>query len=343
VLRQNIQIRSNLFLKLVMSLQKYGGKVGEPVKKKNVTEYDNIVAYTSYLKYLVTAFLRYRKTYRNYLGVIIAILKKKYPIEAILRNGSHITFHNHFQAFFISVLQNRKGVKYDPTNDRLTLSSWLPAIEDDNKKELEVYGGINNGDMISTFLDNDYGSLPVRGRVVLDIGANIGDTPIYFALRGASKVIGLEPFPKTYEMAKKNIELNNVSDRVTLLLAGCAANQGHIIIDPNYLSSITSTLADFKQGIKVPLLTLDNILNENNLLSGEVILKMDCEGCEYDTILSASEDTLEKFSHMQIEYHYGYKNLREKLEKSGFIVSYTRPMWNYRKQRGGYIYAKRNK
>ena len=42
-----------------------------------------------------------------------------------------------------------------------------------------------------------------------DVGANIGDSSIYFALKGAKKVIALEPLPANYEMAVKNIELNN--------------------------------------------------------------------------------------------------------------------------------------
>jgi FkbM family methyltransferase len=143
-------------------------------------------------------------------------------------------------------------------------------------------------------------------------------------------------------MAKKNIELNNVPNKVTLLLAGCAASHGYITIDPDHISSITSTLVGFKKGIRVPLLTLDNILSQYNISSKDVILKMDCEGCEYEVILSAYEGTLQKFSHIQIEYHNGYIQLKEKLEKSGFKVSFTRPMWNYRKQHMGYIYAKRN-
>jgi hypothetical protein len=53
---------------------------------------------------------------------------------------------------------------------------------------------------------------------------------------------------------------------------------------------------------------------------------MDCEGCEYESILNANENTLQKFSHILIEYHHGYKDLKEKLEKSGFKVSVTRPI-----------------
>jgi len=312
----------------------------KPFKKRNVSEYDQIVGYISFLKYLITAFIRYRNTYCNYFSIMIAMLRKKYPIEAKLRNCRNLTLHNHFEIFLISVLQEHKEVEYDIINDRLTIPC-LQCIADNKTKEVKLYGSINNGDALATFIDNEYGLLPVEGRTVIDIGANIGDTPVYFALRGADRVIGLEPFPRSYEIAKKNVELNNLSNKITLLLAGCAANQGHVTIDPDYISGITSTLVDFKKGIRVPLLTLNNILKQYNISSKDTILKMDCEGDEYQIILSTHEDTLQKFSQMQIEYHHGYIQLKEKLERSGFEVSFTRPMWNYRKQYMGYIYAKR--
>ena len=312
----------------------------KPYKNKNISEYDHIIGYVSFLKYLVKAFLRYRKTYCNYFSIIIAVLRKKYPIEARLRNCKYITLRNHFEIFLISILQQHKEVEYDIINDILTIP--CPQYVAVNKtKDVKLYGGVSNGDALATFIDNEYGWLHVKGRVVIDIGANICDTPVYFALRGADRVIALEPFPRIYEIAKKNIEINNLSNRITLLLAGCAANQGHITIDPDYRSNITSTLVDFKHGIRVPLLTLDNILKQHNISSNDTILKMDCEGDEYQIILSTNKDILQKFSQVQIEYHHGYIQLKEKLERSGFEVSFTRPMWNYRKQYMGYIYAKR--
>jgi hypothetical protein len=71
-------------------------------------------------------------------------------------------------------------------------------------------------------------------------------------------------------------------------------------------------------------------------------MKMDCEDCEYETILSASEQTLQKFSYMIVEYHHGYKNLKYKLEKSGFNVSVTRPRLYPEGILEGYIFAKLN-
>lgn len=65
---------------------------------------------------------------------------------------------------------------------------------------------------------------------MLDVGANIADSCIYFASRGAEKVIGVEPLLKNYEIAKENIKLNNYSNIITLVLAGCSAKEGSINI-----------------------------------------------------------------------------------------------------------------
>ena len=194
-------------------------------------------------------------------------------------------------------------------------------------------------------MNNIYKQLPVKGKIVIDIGANIADSSIYFALCGANKVIGLEPFPKNYEFALRNVQLNNLSNKITIHLGGCAATNGEVTVDPVYESDGGSILKDFEGGIKVPLMTLENVLNRNNITSHEpTVLKMDCEGCEYETILSTDDDILQRFSHMMIEYHYGYKNLKEKIEKCGFKVSATRPRI-YRSDllnlREGYIFAKR--
>jgi FkbM family methyltransferase len=195
------------------------------------------------------------------------------------------------------------------------------------------------------FVDNIYKQLPVKGKTVIDIGSNIADSCIYFALRGAEKIIGIEPFPKNYELAIKNVKTNNLSDRIILRLAGCDSNYTEITVDPDYDSGIGSIAKDFKYGVKIPLLTLKQILLKSNLnLNNHIILKMDCEGCEYGVILYADENSLRKFSHIIIEYHYGYKNLKEKLEKCGFHVSVTRPrkqIWNNSILQVGYLFAEK--
>jgi FkbM family methyltransferase len=318
---------------------------------RNISFGDIVLNYLSYLKCLnkftkMRSFLRYRRIYRNYINVSMNILRKKYPIEAVMRNGTPIVLRNNLEAQLHG--GRHEGFQYDINNDTVTLST----LTFENNRIVTIHGGITNGDISGIFVDNVYRCLPVKNKTVVDIGGNIADSAVYFALCGATKIICLEPFPKNYEIAKENIQVNNFSNIITIILAGCSAKREEITIDPDYKSGVDSILNDFKFGIKVPLLTLEDILKESNFEpNGSFVLKMDCEGCEYKIILSANEKTLQKFSYVMIEYHYGYKNLKEKLEECGFVVSVTRPeiySWSPDKlhQKNyyavGYILAKRD-
>lgn len=250
-------------------------------------------------------------------------LRKRYPITIILKDGNSFSFHTSNAALVIASLKDQHGLSCDINNDiiEITSISWLPS----NKLDIKIQGAINNGDIYHIFVKNDYKILPIKEKIVVDVGSNIGDSLIYFALRGAKKIIGVEPFPKNFQLAKKNIQLNDFSDRVELLLGGLSSKTGFITIDPNYDSNVDSKLEAFEYGISIPLFTLQSIVNNYNIPEGS-ILKVDCEGCEYDSILSAPEDALRRFSHIIIEYHFGYKDLKQKLENCGFRVSFSSPI-----------------
>jgi FkbM family methyltransferase len=313
---------------------------------------DKIFSYVLYLRSLIRMFVKHHRTYSNFFSMLLQIIRKKYPIHAILRNGKHVTLHDRRELFYFDFTQ--QDVEFDFDNDAVTIQS-LPYVSE-KKIKIKLYGAKKNGDAyVEVFLKKEYQYLPVKDRTVIDIGANIGDSAIYFALCGADKVIALEPFPTQYKIAKKNIELNNLSDKITLLLAGCGGNTDCLVL-PNE-SDISSHPYQFSPGNRVPIVTLENILKENNVPDG-AIMKMDCEGYEYDIILQGPCDTLRRFSYIQIEYHSGYKNLKQKLEECNFSVSVSRPRaWflfssyqeamitKYPKQKWqylGYIYAKRN-
>ena len=259
---------------------------------------DEIASHIRYIKNAINiklnGFLIYRKVYTNYRSIIIHILRNDYPIQATLRNGGHITLHNRPEATFVTISKANNCVE-DIENDIVTFTN-LQYLQD--KKEVRMRGSMSNGEVFGIFQNIIYGHIPLKGRIVIDVGANIGDSSIYFALKGAKKVISIEPFPKNYFIAKENIELNNLSDKINILLAGCAAERGSITIDNKYQSSVASSTSlgsilddsNIKDGdeITVPLVTLESVLDDSNIKDGEAILKMDCEGCEYDSIISAS-------------------------------------------------------
>ena len=177
------------------------------------------------------------------------------------------------------------------------------------------------------FVEEIYKFLEPRKKIVVNVGASIGDSAIYFALKGAKHVYAFEPYPYSYSIADWNIKKNNLENKITLVNAGCG-KRGiiHIPINTeNYISSAakTFTIKRTSKAKDIQILSLEEIIDMFNINEG--VLEMDCEGCEYSAILESSNRTLRKFSRIIIEYHHGYINLVKKLKTAGFEVKYTLP------------------
>ena len=287
---------------------------------------DFIFSYIIFLDFYLKGFIRYYKHFKNFFSVSIRVIINKYPINAVLKNGTSVTLNGRFEVASIAV-----GFDNYTINDEI--------LEIKNKLgTIKLLHGAQNGDPIGVFFEEVYKMFPVKDQTIIDVGANIGDSSIYFALKGAKKIIAIEPFPANYELAKKNIELNNLQKIIDIDLAGCSNKSGYLTVD-NKKSGGGASLTSSIKGTEIPLFNLENILKQNNLDSA--ILKMDCEGCEYDSILKTDNEIMRKFSTIIIEYHYGYQNLVEKLESCGFQVEKTSPMY-YSHYHIGYIYATKN-
>jgi FkbM family methyltransferase len=295
---------------------------------------DYVTSYFRGFSFYPDVIRRYSKTYKNFIKVLFNASKNNFPITAVLKNGE--------QRIFYSIRD--LGHTSDGFSDLYRIENDLVIINKNNFKNIRFHNALNNGDLYTCFFIEAYDFLPVEGRLVVDIGASIADSSIYFALKGAKKVIALEPYPLNYESAKLNIEENNLTEKISLFNAGCSGNEGEITVNPSQEGPISS-LREFKNGKKIPLMSLSRIIKDFDIDNG--ILKIDCEGCEYDSLLNLSCDELKKFSHILVEYHYGYKNLQEKLEKCGFNIKvispiyYRRPDHVYSKTFVGEIFAER--
>jgi FkbM family methyltransferase len=256
--------------------------------------------------------------------------QRKYPLVAMLKNSESLTVNS--QEELISILYN---VDYDVKRDIVSLSRKGYSVK--------LFSAIGNGEWIEIFEKKAYDFLEVKGKIVIDIGANIADSSIYFAIKGAKSVVALEPYPKNYQIAMENIELNDLTSKIAIIQAGAGSKDDSILLDPKYAGT-GQPLNVSSSGESVNIITLHSLLERYNIESA--VLKMDCEGCEYDTILSASEDTLKRFSRMQIEYHYGYQDICQKLRQIGFQVSVKKPIYQKNEfarnkhMYVGYIYAK---
>ncbi len=275
----------------------------------------------------------YRKTFKNYPSVIFNQTRKNFPLKAIIKNGEQLMTNSIDETALFALLTDHKNMNYDKKTDMLTVLLSSEFI----RSSVKLFGIIQNTDTILAFSQNNgtYENLPLKDKTIIDIGACTGDTSIYFALKGAKKIIAVEPFPKNFEILKKNIEENHFNKLIIPILAACGYSKKEILIDPNLHDGMRSVLHEFSDGVKISTLTLEEIIKDFDI--SNAILKLDCEGCEYETILNSSSVTLQKFTDIQIEYHDGSKNLEEKLLSAGFLVSHA-VIDNINR---GHIYAKR--
>jgi FkbM family methyltransferase len=143
----------------------------------------------------------------------------------------------------------------------------------------------------------------VEGRDVVDIGGSIGDTAIFYKMNGARKVISVEPLNLPYKLYNVHLKLNNINNVDFIRGALVAENNQRSVKVPScyplYDSGgfSLSTNGKFDKEEEVPIFTLSDILPDDPYL-----LKMDCEGCEYDVILKDYE-TVKRFEVINVEYH----------------------------------------
>ncbi|QIW24511.1 FkbM family methyltransferase [Sulfolobus sp. S-194] len=271
----------------------------------------------------------YRKVYSNYYSVILKRVLKNNKIKVRIRNGPKSFLGSNevakFAAIFANLYPNIKIISIDNNKitfeylgKRVTLIDW-------------VYGGSD------AFID--YNWLNVYGKTVIDVGANIGDSAIWFALNGAKKVVAIEPYLFPYRIMLKNIDANNLSDKIFALNCGIGKDNIKIKVTKE-ITFRGSSLKSATEGIEIPVYTLDYVIEKYGPFD---ILKMDCEGCEYDAILNSKN--LGIFRQIQIEYHYGCEKLKTKLESLEFNVKCTIPVKVYNPYADspnmlvGYLYA----
>jgi FkbM family methyltransferase len=241
------------------------------------------------------------KTVSNWHDVMFLLLGVRTSVMVKLRNG---------KSYEIRVINNYVCSKYKKNELKFYF----------NTKEEKIHAILM---LIGEFFDEPHSELEVKDRKVVDIGAYIGDTAIYFALQGAKHVYGFEPYPYSYQLAKKNVDANNLNKKITMINAGCGAKAGKIKIQQDYKNLAGSELKKSKFGKEIRIVSLEGIVKEYKL--NKASLKIDCEGCEYGLILKSKKETLRKFSSILVEYHYNYPDLEKKLKECGFEVRHTEP------------------
>lgn len=184
--------------------------------------------------------------------------------------------------------------------------------------------------------------------IMIDIGMNVSYASCYFAShKNVSHVISFEPFTPTFKQAQKNISLNNLENRIDIRNYGLGGNDETVSIDyapsfkgqmnmlgTDYIrSNITYTIKE-KINIKKAFEPLNQIEQENS--TKKFIMKIDCEGAEYDFIYDIPEALLQRCDLIMMEWHEkGPSSIEKWLTKNSFMQMSFYP----HSKRAGMIYA----
>ncbi len=261
------------------------------------------------------------------MGTIKIPLNHFSDIRSVLRNRS-----------MASILRSKAFIKLGNTIISKTISkdghSGFLKFNYKKKKLMFYYDSEGSladtiGMIMDEFIVEESNLVNVKDKDVVDIGAYVADTAICYYANGARHVYAFEPYPNLYRKALRNISANKLSRFITMENAACASENGEIIMDKkaSNFSRVNLSSKRKQSGKKIKIRSLESIVKENDL--NDAVLKIDCEGCEYNLLLKTDSKILRRFSKMQIEYHYGYKNLVGRLEELGFKVKVTKPIKKY--------------
>lgn len=189
------------------------------------------------------------------------------------------------------------------------------------------------------FVQETYGRPPNAGTVV-DIGANLGAYSLFAARCGAPRVLAYEPNSAAFSCLERNIRDNGLADTVSAQRLAVTAQAGLSVRFPtlpgayNRVSSLDA--ADELEDVGTTSL---RAILERDAPGGIELLKMDCEGAEYE-ILPAASDVLGQVREIRMEYHLGRPGeLTSLLETAGFQITRYAP----NNPQDGTIWARRRR
>ncbi|MCI4331477.1 MAG: FkbM family methyltransferase [Thermoplasmata archaeon] len=157
----------------------------------------------------------------------------------------------------------------------------------------------------------------LNGQLVVDVGSNVGDTPLYFARQGA-RVVGYEPDSDNYRMLSDNLRRNpELAGRIQTYPEP-VGEDGEVTFFSGQGGS-SGVYSGRGVGKKVHSVGLKTILDRAGVKDA-YLLKADCKGAEFQLV---RQPEIAAFRYLQVEYTADLVDqhpsvLLEELRKRGF-------------------------
>lgn len=159
---------------------------------------------------------------------------------------------------------------------------YLPNLNDHIQKIVRYTNSFYEIEMLQ-----DIEQRITENSIVIDVGANIGNHTIFFGGICNSTVHAIEPQKDVFEILRKNVELNQLNNNVSLynFAMGSSKTKAQIsLFDPNNLGATEFKINDSGE---VDVRTLDHLFLE---LKKVDLIKIDVEGMEMDVLQGGKPD-----------------------------------------------------
>ncbi len=256
---------------------------------------------------------RERKTIENELA--------KYGVH------SHYSLLLHSSQYVFALQKIFPDLRISDYEDRLRVSFQNLVFFVESKEEFLILKEI--------FIDLDYHFIDSKDCIIIDIGANVGMTSIFFSqFDFIKKIYAFEPVLDTFEIARKNLKENKFSEKVLLKNFGLGKKEreetflfsrrakGNSGIRGKLSPSYEKGTGTEKRTVKIKNASsvLTPILAENKKY--KIVMKMDCEGAEYEILESLNDaEILSKIDVIMLEWHdYGALKIEKYLKDNNFII-----------------------
>ena len=263
---------------------------------------------------------------RNPVEVMLNTIKKGKGVKIKFRLKNGEVFLDRLRGYWLLKLINYGWSIALNDGKILKLCKTLPTHGQRVCIKVRKEEGADLGHLIEIFEHRSYGDN--FSGTVIDVGASNGDSAIYFALNGASRVIALEPYIPSYRLALENISMNALSHKIILLNVALSARSGtKELVVFNEHSDMNTTdyersyakkinLNNFSK-IEVRAITLRDLIDEFKIETID-FLKMDCEGCEHEIFEEIDPSILSTVKRLTIEYHSGLGVIPSILRRNNF-------------------------
>jgi len=187
-------------------------------------------------------------------------------------------------------------------------------------------------------------------KIVIDVGAECGDTALYYSSLGA-KVFAFEPIKNNFNSMVENLELNpDLSKRITPINAAIGKDGKLKFYQAEDTPDIGASFVYNKRGKNAKISIVEGYSLESALKKFNIehvdLLKMDCKACEF----FLTENGLKSVDSVKIEYIANEKDrklddLVKTLENVGFKIRIYRvdQFQSGSNKMSGHIYGKKLK